>query len=132
MGDDFTIDFTPEGPTTEGVAPEDLPSNVVKLHHREREPKLMLVVEKARSVCHPHHFIINGVERTVRCDRCNTIFDPILALLDISRDWQNYRWNREDLKHQIERLTATREALRREVSNLKAQKKRAGTSTSAR
>jgi hypothetical protein len=104
---------------------EDKPSNVVKLHVPDKEPKLLLIVDQRPVGCQPHHFVVNGVERTVRCSRCEVLFDPIAALLDISKDWDQYKWNRDDLQKHIVRLKSERDALRREVSSLKTQKRKA-------
>ncbi len=99
-------------------------SNVIRLRV-PTEPKPLLVIKTRVRFCAPHHFEIDGETRTVQCSKCKAAFDPIAALLEIARDWHHYRFNAQDLRHQIERLQKERDELRRQVTNLKAQKKRA-------
>jgi hypothetical protein len=56
--------------------------------------------------------------------KCNATFDPFAALADIARGWLHYSTNKRCLEDEIARLERTKDALRREIANLKAQRRR--------
>jgi len=77
------------------------------------------------ALCIPHHFLLDCKDRTVTCGKCKKEFLPFDALNYLSRDWARYRANLEAIKADIRRLSDVRDQVRKRVSNLKAQAKRA-------
>lgn len=105
------------------LPPIEIPeAEIVELANRREgaAPKLRVVRSK---VCFCT-FVIDEKTRTVTCPRCARTWEPFEALLRLSRDWTNYDANRLVLKHEVKRLEATRERLRSDIQNLKAQAKR--------
>jgi len=85
----------------------------------------LLEVEGFEPVCHPHALLLNAAERAVACRRCGKAFTPFAALQYLARDWQRYAANLRSIRGDLERLTALRELLRKQVQSLKAMSKRA-------
>lgn len=97
-------------------------AEVIDINELRKVP--LLEVKRRPRTCLPHQFTIDGEERTVTCGKCKSAFDPIVALVEIARDWEHYRINWRNLRDEISRLEREREELQREVKNLRAQRRR--------
>lgn len=76
---------------------------------------------RRREVCIHHAVVVDERTRSIACSRCDANVDPIDALARIARDGS---WV-VSLANEKRMLAIEVEALRREVSLLKAQRKRA-------
>ena len=74
--------------------------------------------------CIAHSFEIDEERREVTCSRCERSFDAHEALGLLARDWANYDWSHRSVRHEIADLTKEREAIKKQVSNLKAQRRK--------
>lgn len=100
--------------------PGDADIIVLDAFRTDLEPKLR-IVKSATCWC---TLVMNVKERTVRCSRCDKVYEPFEALVFLTTSWTRYAANRDAIKHDAERLRKKRDELREEVKNLKAQRKR--------
>lgn len=87
----------------------------------------MAPVRKAKvdaPFCSAHMFEIDEEHRVVTCSRCERSFDAFEALGLLARDWSHYDWSHRSARHEIADLTKEREAIKKQVSNLKAQRRK--------
>lgn len=77
-----------------------------------------------RDRCFVHAFVFNVDKRTVRCRNCTAMFEPFDALVEITREWAKYGRQLQAYDHEVKRLQDKQERLKREVNNLKAQRRR--------
>lgn len=100
------------------------PSNVVPFKPVEKPALSIKHVERPHE-CWPHHlFVFDEKARTVECSKCSRVFTPFDALMEVARDWDQLVRNRKFLQQQCKELGEQRDALKREVQNLKAQRRR--------
>ena len=110
--------------------PTDPPDNVIRVRFKRTKEDLPAPpIHKAaatigRPFCVTHFFEYDPDARTVTCPRCDRFFDPFEAFDLLARDWKNYDWNHRNVRGEIAELRATRTKLARQVTNLKAQRRR--------
>jgi predicted nucleic acid-binding Zn-ribbon protein len=84
-------------------------------------------VKKAKTAslpfCSAHMFEVDEERREVLCSRCSRAFDAFEALGLLARDWSNYDWSHRSARHEIADLEKERDAIKKQVSNLKAQRR---------
>lgn len=78
----------------------------------------------ARAGCFVHAFRLDIDKRIVRCRNCNAIFEPFDALVEITKEWAKYGRQLQAYDHEIKRLEEKQADLKRDVNNLKAQRRR--------
>lgn len=77
-----------------------------------------------RPFCINHLFEYDLDERVVRCTLCDRKFDAFEALDHLGRSWSAYDFNHRNVRGEIEELRKERERIAKQVSNLKAQRRR--------
>lgn len=93
---------------------EDLPDPPVKKTRRR----------SSRAYCGNHFFEYDMDERSVSCTRCGRSFDAFEALDHLGRNWERYDFNHRNARREIADLEKEREAVAKQVKNLKARKSR--------
>lgn len=74
--------------------------------------------------CSPHIFEIDEDRRLVECERCHRFFDAFEALVDLAREWEHYDYTHRSVRHEIADFTKERDALKQQITNLKAQRRK--------
>ena len=100
---------------------------VVDLAERRRlaaEALPSLQTTKSAPYCSAHAFELNGEQRLVTCKRCKAELSAYDALTWLARHWDTMLANRRVYEDDNKRLLRERDALRTEVTNLKAQRRR--------
>jgi len=93
---------------------EDLPTPPVKKHDKKKSPPY----------CALHFFEYNLDEREVSCSRCGRKFDALEALDHLGRKWSEYDYTHRNARKEIEELKKEGEQLTKQVTNLKARRRR--------
>ncbi len=93
---------------------EDLPTPPVKKGKGDAK----------RPFCVTHFFEYDMDERVVSCVRCNRKFDAFEALDCLGREWANYDYTHRNARAEIADLKKQRDAIAKQVANLKAQRRR--------
>lgn len=93
---------------------EDLPTPPVKKHDKKKSPPY----------CGLHFFVYDLDEREVSCSRCGRKFDALEALDHLGRKWSEYDYTHRNARKEIEELKKEREQLAKQVTNLKARRRR--------
>jgi hypothetical protein len=62
--------------------------------------------------------------RVVTCVKCGRVFEVFEALLHIATFWRRFAQNRDAVRNETTRLREEKEALTREIKNLRAMKQR--------
>lgn len=99
---------------------------------KPREPKKsggveasMLIRPKPSATrCVVHYFLFDPKDPIVECSKCKCTFTAMDALEDIARTWTNRAYELKNIKDEIARKAAELVELKREVANLRAQKRR--------
>lgn len=85
-------------------------------------------VKKAKTssaaLCSAHFFEIDEDHRVVVCTRCERAFDAFEALGLLARDWSNYDWSHRHARQELAELAKERDAIKKQISNLKAQRRK--------
>jgi len=81
-------------------------------------------VKESAPFCSAHMFEVDEERREVTCSRCERSFDAFEALGLLARDWSNYDWSHRSARHEIADLAKEREDIKKQVSNLKAQRRK--------
>lgn len=69
-------------------------------------------------------FEIDEDHRVVVCSRCTRAFDAFEALGLLAQEWSNYAWSHRSVRHEVAELSKEQETLKKQVSNLKAQRRK--------
>lgn len=104
--------------------------NVIKF--QPRAPKKGASVEASMLIrpkpsaprCAVHSFRFDPKDPIVECANCKCTFTAMDALEDIARTWTNRAYELKHIKDEIARKEAELVELKREVANLRAQKRR--------
>lgn len=112
---------------TEPVDPID---NVVHIRFKRTKEDLPTPpVQKARPgahrpYCGTHLFEYDMDERSVSCLKCGRKFDAFEALDHLGREWAAYDFNHRNVRGEIADLHKQRDKVAKQVTNLKAQRRR--------
>ncbi len=108
----------------------DPTDNVVHIRFKRTKEDLPTApVKKSRSdasrpFCVTHFFEYDMDERSVSCVRCGRKFDAFEALDHLGRQWANYDFTHRDVRGEIAALKKQRDAVAKQVTNLKARRRR--------
>lgn len=108
----------------------DEPSNVVHIRFKRTKEDLPTApVTKKRGgpafpYCAAHFFEYDMDERSVSCARCGRNFDPFEALDHLGRQWASYDFTHRNVRGEIADLEKQRDAIAKQVRNLKARRRR--------
>lgn len=110
--------------------PIDQADNVVHLRFKRTKEDLPTAPIKkaqpteARPFCLDHFFEYDRDERTVSCSRCGRNFDAFEAFESLAQRWSHYDYNHRNARAEIKSLEAERAKIAKQVTNLKAQRRR--------
>lgn len=110
--------------------PDAPPDNVIRVRFKRTKDDLPTApVKKAARAndlpfCHTHYFEYDSDNRTVECSRCGRSFDAFEAFEHLARNWANYDYNHRNVRGEIKALEAERARIAKQVTNLKAQRRR--------
>jgi|SRR5580693_1225350 hypothetical protein len=83
-----------------------------------------VVVGKDARSCWPHHLTLSAKTHSAICTLCEKEFTAWDALLYLTRNWAIMAENLKRLREDLERLGGIKKQLQREVTNLRATKRR--------
>lgn len=103
----------------EKADPAPAAGHVIELGSRltGASPRLMVA---RRPSCLAHTFEMNRETRLVNCTRCKQSFDAFEAMVYLAEHWGDFHGNRTAIKTELVDLGLKRDALKAEVSRLKA------------
>jgi chorismate mutase len=109
--------------------PADPTDNVIRVRFkRTKEDLPMAPMKRAaptdRPFCTTHFFEYDRDERTVSCPRCGRSFDAFEAFEHLARQWASYDFNHRNVRGEIAELQKERAKVAKQVTNLKAQRRR--------
>lgn len=74
------------------IKPPEPPDNVVRFRRLDlsEEFRTSNYIDKRGKCPHDGVKIVDEKNRTVECEKCKTILDPIMCLIEITNEWQIY------------------------------------------
>jgi hypothetical protein len=75
--------------------------------------------------CRHRHSVIDQRARTVECDDCKAVLDPIQVLWDLANHYQRYHYTLDQTMAKVKKAEARLDDLRRQERNTKARIARA-------
>jgi hypothetical protein len=73
---------------------------------------------------HPHALILHHESKTATCRHCSVEMTAFEALVYVAKEWTMMKGNLSAIRHEIMVLEEKRVALKEDIRNLKAQKRR--------
>lgn len=110
--------------------PNEPDDNVIRIRFRRTKEDLPTAPIKqvprdyTRPFCTTHLFVYDKDARTVSCSRCERQFDPFEAFEHLAQNWAHYDYNHRNARGEIAELQNERAKIAKQVSNLKAQRRR--------
>lgn len=98
--------------------------NVIAFKPRAVSASILIRHKPGKMSCLQHSFLIDPKDPVVECAHCKETFTAMNALEDIARTWTNRAYELKHIKDEVESKRKELEALKREVANLRAQKRR--------
>ncbi len=88
----------------------------------------LITVKRTLPVCmgRTHQIVVNPDERTVTCERCKRMFDPIDALLELARYPDRWRDWVTHLEGAVKRAEERLASLKKQINNARAMLRRRG------
>lgn len=100
-------------------------SNVIQLKPRSNDDlQPSLPIKKQSGHCSHKSVQIDIDEKELRCTNCNAVIYPFDYVLSLAYEERKLFWDMDEVRQQIKKLTEQKKLLEKEVSNLKAAKRR--------
>lgn len=97
-------------------------TKIVELKSSDRDGSFS--IKQTDKNCQHKYVEIDADEREVRCQNCNAIVDPFEYVLGMAYEENSQMQYKKWLKREVEMLEKQKQDIIKEITNLKAQKRR--------